>query len=90
MVIKYTKNQTPWYILLDYFTIRPSGGRAEIENVTAWAIFYFFGFQLCQQRALNANVYSFSASLATWSKKRHTCQGGLIFSSFSTLYSEYP
>ncbi len=49
----------------------PSGGTAEIENVTAWAIFYVFNFSSATRERFS-NVYTFLASLAIWSKKGHT------------------
>ena len=37
----------------------PSGGRAEIENATKWAIIYVFQFQLCHQMGLFKCCYTF-------------------------------
>ncbi len=46
----------------------PSGGKAEIENVTGLLIFYALNFSSAT-RGRSSNVNTLLASMATWSKK---------------------
>ena len=68
MTLKTLKKQTPWYILLNYFVIKPlvtSVGRAEIENVIGGALFYVFNFSSATRECFS-NVYTLLKYLATW------------------------